>query len=252
VNARPVTSFGELWAASGEHPMVRAEIPSDQPLDAVVLGNAIAFARPSHIRGIVLTLLGPEADARILLRDPQLAALLFRERPTGMLSVPARLRADVEEIFRAGPGGDWEWMSTTTPPPAQPAEDDLIEFDATAKEELDTYLAEHNSRTDGQPFRRDGQLWLGARDPAGHVIACGCSEPSAAGIPELSGITVASEQRGHGWGAAVTAALTRRAISEVGMCALGMYSDNDRAREIYHRLGFVTAQAFSSRVVARR
>ena len=51
----------------------------------------------------------------------------------------------------------------------------------------------------------------------------------------------------QGWGAAVTAHLTRLAVAEVGACALGMFADNDVARRLYHRLGFTTGMEWTSR-----
>jgi len=54
-------------------------------------------------------------------------------------------------------------------------------------------------------------------------------------------------RRGAGWGAAVTAHLTRLAVAEVGACALGMFADNDVARRLYHRLGYTTGMEWTSR-----
>ena len=50
------------------------------------------------------------------------------------------------------------------------------------------------------------------------------------GIPTLAGIAVDLRRRGEGWGAAVTAHLTRLAVARSGACALGMFADNDVAR----------------------
>ena len=55
------------------------------------------------------------------------------------------------------------------------------------------------------------------------------------------------DRRGEGWGAAVTAHLTRLAVAETGACALGMFADNDVARRLYHRLGFTTGMEWTSR-----
>ena len=42
------------------------------------------------------------------------------------------------------------------------------------------------------------------------------SEPSAAGTPTLAGIATDTDRRGEGWGAAVTAHLTRLAVADAG------------------------------------
>ena len=60
-----------------------------------------------------------------------------------------------------------------------------------------------------------------------------------------------SDQRGRGLGAAVTARLTREAITGVGVCTLGMYADNAVARRVYHRLGYATVHQLSTRVPLR-
>ena len=69
----------------------------------------------------------------------------------------------------------------------------------------------------------------------------------AGGTPTLAGIAVALHRRGEGWGAAVTAHLTRVAVEATGACALGMFADNDVARRLYHRLGFTTGMEWTSR-----
>ena len=95
-----------------------------------------------------------------------------------------------------------------------------------------------NPRTDARPFELPDQQWVGARDESGRLVACGVREPNVAGWPALSGITVHPDERGTGLGLAVTAYLTREAVRERGVCTLGMYSDNDVARRVYHGLGY--------------
>ncbi len=86
----------------------------------------------------------------------------------------------------------------------------------------------------------------------------GCRHPplhrTAAGAGHLTGIVVDPAHRGQGLGTAVTAGLTRAAIERParmpGVSTLGMYSDNDSARPLYRRLGYRSAHAFSSRLIA--
>jgi predicted GNAT family acetyltransferase len=47
----------------------------------------------------------------------------------------------------------------------------------------------------------------------------------------------------------VTAALTRAAVAEAGVCTLSMYSHNDVARRLYTGLGYGRTHAWSSRRV---
>ena len=89
-----------------------------------------------------------------------------------------------------------------------------MRLDPTARDEAEAFLTAHSPRTHGQPFARPGQRWVAVRDPrTGELVAVGGSEPSAAGTPTLAGIAVATDRRGEGWGAVVTAHLTRLAVA---------------------------------------
>ena len=122
-------------------------------------------------------------------------------------------------------------MWTRDAPPAVAGEERVEVLGPGARDEAEAFLTEHSPRTHGQPFARPGQRWVAVRDPhTGALVAVGGSEPSAAGTPTLAGIAVETGRRGAGWGAAVTAHLTRLAVAEVGACALGMFADNDVAR----------------------
>lgn len=79
----------------------------------------------------------------------------------------------------------------------------------------------------------------------------GVREPGISGYPVLAGITVHPSYRGSGLGLAVTAYLTRAAIAERGVSVLGMYSDNDRARRVYHGLGYGGDHLWSSAPLCR-
>jgi ribosomal protein S18 acetylase RimI-like enzyme len=113
--------------------------------------------------------------------------------------------------------------------------------------ELIALLGEHNPGTDGKPGRLPGQTWLGLRDPAGTLIACGVIESNIAGRPLLSGITVHTAHRGRGLGRTMTAALTRQAVAEQGVCTLGVYAGNEVALNLYHSLGFRIGRRWRSR-----
>jgi predicted GNAT family acetyltransferase len=66
-------------------------------------------------------------------------------------------------------------------------------------------------------------------------------------VPHLASIATSGERRGRGYGAAVTAWLTRALLREgTGWVTLGMYSDNDVARRIYRRLGYRCDHRFTS------
>ncbi|HET6666457.1 MAG TPA: GNAT family N-acetyltransferase, partial [Intrasporangium sp.] len=104
-----------------------------------------------------------------------------------------------------------------------------------------------NAHTDARPFETPEQRWVGVRDADGTLVACGVRERTLAGTPILEGITVRADQRGTGLGLAVTTRLTREAVRSDGVCTLGMYSDNDVARRLYHGLGYGEDHVWSSR-----
>lgn len=246
-----VTTYGELLAASQRHPMIRYDVAPDAQIAGWQLAGAVAYARFHPTHGRYVTILGREDGVVALLDTPEVRELLFGDGRVGGLTVPVDVFPEVARRFTVRRGHDWEWMSTTQAPAVQSAEDRLIELGPEAEAELHALLQEHNPRTEGAPFVRSPQRWIGVRDGA-RLVACGCAEPNAAGYPVLSGITVDPAHRGRGLGAAVTAALTRAAVAEAGVCTLGMYSDTPHARDIYHRLGYVTGAAISSRIVQRR
>lgn len=255
-----IGTYAEAMAASGAHPFVRYEFAPDAPLEGLAHpgGGAVALVRHSAKRGAVISLIGRRLDAQAqLLAQPELADLLFAEARAGLISVPAPLLDDLRERFRLGPGGDWEWMVTTVNPPLSSAEGRVLELGPEWAERLIAFLAQHNPRTDAEPFARAGQRWVGVVDDGvagavGELAACGCAEPNQGGILALAGITVRPDRRGEGLGAAVTAALTRPGVRADGAVTLGMYADNDSARRIYHALGYRTEVAFASRVVTAR
>ena len=138
-------------------------------------------------------------------------------------------------------------MWTRTPPSVVAGEERVVGPSPVRPRRARALLALASPRTHGQPFARPAQRWVGVVDDAGRILACGGGEPSGAGTLTLAGIAVTPDRQREGLGAAVTAALTRRAVAETGACALGMFSDNAGARRVYHRLGFRTAVAWRSR-----
>ena len=130
-------------------------------------------------------------------------------------------------------------MSTHTTPPQLAQEPLLVDLGPGDLGEVKALLAVENSRTDARPGERSNERWVGARDATGALVACGVCEDGPGGYPELAGITVRPTSGGRGW-VAVTARLTREAVTEVGVCTLGMYADNAVARRVYHRLGYRT------------
>jgi acetyltransferase (GNAT) family protein len=249
---RVLTTATELVEATGAHPVVVLDVGAGFVAPAFAVGlpgdGAVVFHRRSDHGVPGSAAIGTASGLETLLDDPAV-----RARVTGggnrHLSVPRGLMPVVARRLDLGHrGGEWDWMWTRTPPPLMPGEERVEVLDPSSRDEAERFLAEHSPRTHGQPFARPGQRWVAVRDKAtGALIATGSSEPSAAGTPTLAGIATATGRRGEGWGAAVTAHLTRLAVAEAGACTLGMFADNDVARRLYARLGYTTGMAWTSR-----
>lgn len=249
--------MGELTVARTRDELVRLvpgddflryAVPAVLPVPAYVCGGAAGVRHPATRGGTALTLLGsPRAIDRWL---DATAAVVDLTR-LHYVSVAAAALSVVAPRLDLTRGGDWEWMSIHTTPPPLEQEQLLVGLGPGDLGEVKALLAVENSRTDARPGERYNERWVGARDASGALVACGVREDGPGGYPELAGITVRSDQRGRGLGAAVTARLTREAITGVGVCTLGMYADNAVARRVYHRLGYATVHQLSTRVPLR-
>ncbi len=251
---RPVESLELLLRLTDGHPVVRLDVGRGfrAPGWGVDTGRAraVAFPRRSDHGVPGAATLGDATGLDMLWSDARVRAW-FRAGGFRHLSAPREHQPVVARHLELGDrGGDWDWMWTTWQPPTVPGEGLVAALDERQREELTDFLARHSPRTHGQPFARPGQLWVGVRDRSGALLACGASEPSEAGTPTLAGIAVHAEHRRLGLGAAVTAALARRAVATAGACALGMFADNDAARRVYARLGFRTGAHWRSRWLA--
>lgn len=234
------------WA--GDDPVVRAEAAAHDLLPALTLRHgetwAVAFLRPTHTHGVSVMLRGVEPVLRELVGSAPFAGWLDEARSKGATAITLpRTTEDLGLIVT--PPSRWEFMSTARVVPA-PRPDRMVEMDPGERDEVEDLLEEHNPGTDGQPFVRPGQRWVGVRAADGSLLAVGCCEPELSGAPVLAGITVVPAARGLGLGRAVTAELTRRAVAEHGWCTLGMYSHNARARGVYRSLGYEIHAEWSS------
>lgn len=236
---------------TGRSPVVRGEATASVPQPALGLRRghawAVAFVRPTHTHGRNLMLhagddsgevLSPAAAALLedLATSPPFAPWVDRARAKGATGVSLPRTLEHLGGLLGFEGGRWEWMWCTEPPAGDSR--GLLELPVSARAELFEFLDEHNPSTDGQPFARPRQRWIGSRGGDGRLLGVGCSEDEHSGAPVLAGITVAPSARGRGLGRAITAELTRGAISTHGWATLGMYSHNDIARGLYRDLGY--------------
>ncbi|GAB7189809.1 hypothetical protein NUM3379_05150 [Kineococcus sp. NUM-3379] len=240
----PLPGRAALLAASGDDPFVRFELPVDRPVRAWALPGAWAFLRPRPpgLAGRTLTVLGA-ADAVGALAAGVLP-LLRAQDAVGWLtqSRGAPLPAG------AGGGDDWDWFWTAAAPPPQPGEEDVRALPPAAAPEVLDLLRRASPRSSAAPGEPGVLAWVGVRDGSGRLVACAAHTENVPGVPHLASVATDPAGRGRGLGAAVTAALTRRLLAAgAPAVTLGMYADNDVARRLYGRLGFVRAHALSSR-----
>lgn len=246
---RVVDTYAELTHLSEGDAYLRFAVPEPLPTPALAGRGAVAVERHGWRHGfVVVPLPGGDSDAveqvLLALRDEGHVAA----RGVSSLSVPQSHGHLLPRHFAIDGGGDWEWLWTTTQPSRAAGEEDLVVLDDTSDaDEIRGLTHTHSPRGEGDPGAGTTELWLGLRDADGALIAVGGMQRLASGAPHLAGIVVATPHRGHGLGHAVTAALTRRALNDSGVCTLGMYSDNATARNLYHRLGYCTAYAWASR-----
>lgn len=248
-------THAELVATTGGDAFVRHDLSDPLEGPGWSFRSALVVPRRTHTRRLGLVVLGrPEDVAELALE------LVGRGDPDSPLADPRVLHATVErpafEAFASvvpltDPGGDWEWMCTRAAPPPVPGEDRVADLDETDEDQIRALLALANPRTDARPFETPGQRWVGVRDGAGALVACGVLDRTLSGAPILEGITVRVDLRGTGLGLAVTAALTREAVRSDGVCTLSLYSDNGVARRVYHGLGYGDDHLWSSRRLRR-
>ncbi|WP_141631354.1 GNAT family N-acetyltransferase [Mobilicoccus pelagius] len=241
----PVTTRAELVAATGaDDAFARLDPPA--ALVGWVSPGAVAVLRTSGGRPTSVFAWGEDVGPLLDVLAPHLSAL-------GVVgvSVPRAQERRITERFTVVGGGDWDWMWTTRLP-APIAGIPLVDLDDTRDADEITALAAENPRFEGFPGTGASEQWIGVRDDAGRLVACGAIQRLPSGVAHLGGILTASGHRRQGLGTTVTAALTARAVAADGVCTLGMYADNDAARSVYDALGYVVDKAWASRSVSLR
>lgn len=248
----PVPSHADAVAITGTDPWVRWALPADPPPQMWRGEHALAVERRGgrrHSLTIIPLPGAPDPPAAVgaviaavvangLLADLQVLGITV---PQGHLDV-------LEQHLPVHGGGDWAWLWTRQVPQFQPAEAQLVHLDDHADAtELTEFSAAHSPTAEGEPGTGRSELWIGARDETGALIAAGAMQRLPSGVPYLAGIVVHTAHRGYGLGSSVTAALTRAGLAQARVCALSMYSDNPAAARTYHRLGYRTAWRWASR-----
>ncbi|MBC7291242.1 MAG: GNAT family N-acetyltransferase, partial [Actinotalea sp.] len=161
--------------------------------------------------------------------------------------------AGILDALGLEPFSTWDWLLTEAPPAPVAGEDAVVRLDPRAEGgAVADCLAEANPGTTADPTGPHEAAWVGVRDDDGRLLGVfGAQVRGGADDTgfswHLHGLGVRPAARGRGLGAALTAVLTRAGFAAGAQwVSLGMYADNDAARRIYHRLGYVTLAEFSS------
>ncbi|SDT59890.1 GNAT family N-acetyltransferase [Jiangella sp. DSM 45060] len=230
-----------LVAASGGHPVVRWDHHQGGFERAWSLGGAVGWTVRGR-RGLALVAVGPEPEAG------RLATAALEVAPVPRLVVPAGALPYVAAPL--GAGDDWDWFWTTSAPAPRPGEQAVRPLGPADDADLAELLRVSSPRTSAQPGDPNVRTWFGLRDASGTLVACAAERDQRPGVWHLQAIATHPSHRGRGYGADVTAAVTRAALAAGAQAVtLGMYADNDVARRLYERLGFRVGQAFATRAV---
>jgi ribosomal protein S18 acetylase RimI-like enzyme len=133
--------------------------------------------------------------------------------------------------------------------PKQPHQDAVRpEADAEAIAALLDVAFPESMLRPGHPMVNE---WYGAR-AGGVLVACAADRsvrsPESDAVPTgvLGAVAVHPDHRGHGWGAAVTAALASALTQRYAQVGLGVTAHNRPAQRLYARLGFTGRHEMTS------
>ncbi len=227
-----------VHAVAPGDPLVMLEGSPDGARAAWSAPGGFAFVGPAYEGpGWWLTASGTET-AVIALVD---AALAERESEVRGLTVPRGVpigRCTVSDV------SEWDLMLAEAAPPSQSQEALIAQLKdlAQIEEFLDRVSPTHSKHADDPDVRE----WAGIVED-GELLATGALATRPSGAAYLASIATAPQARGRGFGAAVTAHLTRTAFADgAAQCILGHYHPNDPARRIYARLGYRTTHQCTS------
>ena len=199
---------------------------------------AAANATATTVTGDPLLILGDAQDAvdlLLTLLDRWPTTLTIRPK---VVTLPRNAHLLLPAGLAAEHVNHWAYRWLTAEPPLATEEDRVLEL-READARLRDFLRAHNPTYDIAPGSLGVVRWAGIEDDEGDLVACGAHERTEfTGLPYLGSITTASSHRGAGLGTAVTAWLSRRAVTESGVCTLSHRSDNTTASRLYTRLGY--------------
>ncbi len=249
---RRLADVDELIAMSGEDAYVRAMAdPARAAGGWHHEDGAVGWLMPSrHVPGrAALAAVGAALPAAELLRRVATSDGVS----IGGVTLPRGATAYLPTGWSIRPANEWEWFYTESEPPLQEHESRVGWLDDAADgAEILALLERFSPRHDAEPGQRHVRQWCGIRDADERLVAVAAHTEYKPGVPFLASVATDTALRGRGYGAAVTAWITRQLLSGgTGWVTLGMYSDNEVARRLYHRLGFRCDHYFTSGALVR-
>ena len=235
-----LTGRDALLTATGHHPYARHALWHDP--------EARGWRRDGTVGWLLPPDQGPAGGA---LGDPGPALDVFAGqvadgvlRPGHWLHLPRADRGEVAARLTVARLDEWDFLWTSAAPPRQPEEERLVRLTEADHPALAALIEESFPTTTSRPGDPRIVDWYGIRD-GDRLVACG-ADRSRGDIGFLAGLTVATDRRGRGLGAALTAGMTRALAARYGLVALGVYADNVGAIRLYRRLGYTGTEPRSS------
>ncbi|HEX5596324.1 MAG TPA: GNAT family N-acetyltransferase [Micromonosporaceae bacterium] len=226
-----------VLAATSGHPYARLTTGGDGPVTGYLLNGTTIWTGPGPWGPIACALGDAERAATVfaaLADTGDLGGASWLHLPRASMTALAALAAQLPVEYH----DQWEFRWTSNPPPPQPGEEQVIQLTDADHSEIAALIEEAFPDTTTRPGDPRIVRWFGLR--AGErLVACG-ADRSKGGVGFLAGLTVATDLRGRGLGAALTAAMTRRLLTDHAEVALGVITDNQSAVRLYERLGFTS------------
>lgn len=232
----------EVLVATGHDPYALASLRRALVRGWHGSGATAWVGTDAHEARSYLMALGEPAAVAALLAD-----LLPELSPSQRVTMPRGTPALLPAWVGMGPGsGDWDFRWLDRPPAPQRAEDRVELLTAADDEAVRQLLAEASPTASAQPGDAGVRRWVGVRT-GGRLLACAADTSATTGVGHLASIAVLPQARGQGLGRAVTAAFTRRLLTEgCDLVTLGMYAGNTAGRAVYDALGFADEHRFTS------
>lgn len=226
-----VLTHQDLLQQTGNHPYVTM-MAAGSPMTVYRRGEAYVWVAEGPW-GPVIASLGASGEVLALLADLQATGSLGW---TTWTHLPRTSPEAIAEHVAATVQDDWDFLWTTTAPPRVPHEERVVRLGDGDAEAIQAVLDDAMPDSSTRPGDPRILAWYGIR--ASDRLVAVAADRSRNDTGFLAGIAVRRDHQGRGFGAAVTAALTRSLLGEYSAVALGVMRDNASAQRLYERLGY--------------